>query len=259
MSKKKAETYYNMNSPEEPYVESENKPKEDNYDEFTFSQNNLGNLYNEILDSINAQEPIFLFSKERLNTRIALNVIKQRLIVEQIKSLSEMTDEFMKLEVKKIFSPLGMKYLLMGEISKAQQEFAQNAEIHLTLIKAEQAKRIDLDLLHQEKKADIASKELDNKEKEIKISLIEELKNSVDFKNLSPAYQSALIATYLNADADKLNRIDMQAGLKNALEQQAQAEADKKTAEAARANSENKAFDWKLDRDKKSVEKNDKH
>ena len=266
MGKIKAKSELNIDKPEQPYVEnSEQTFQENSKEEWDYLQDNLGNLYNDILRSINLQEPIFLFSKENQVHRISLNVEKQKLILEQIKGLKEISEAWMDIKVQEIFSPEYWKYLLLDKVESAKELFNIKREERLTIINAEQAKRKDIALIHREKEVLIKGLELANdliseeiKEKKIKTELIENLKNSIDFKNLSETYQSALIATYLNANASELNKLDMQAGLKNALEQQAQAEADKKKAEAERAKSENKAFDWKIERDKKAVEKNDK-
>ncbi len=274
MSKKKAESYLNISSSEEPYVEPGKevlKTQDDLAADFGFYQDKITNLFDGLNSSINSGEPFFIWSRERQIRKMELNNQKQVLILNQIQTLKDIADEFMQLKAQAIFSAEYIKNLVEEKYLLAEQYFERKKEEHLTIIRAEQAKRehighdlSDREIAQLKEKAIIRrlNAEADKVEAEVReanarVDLIKLATGEINFSELPKSYQTYILTTFLNADANKLSDFDIREQMKDVIIQQAKAEADKKTAEVDGIKTKNASDEWKFGRDKKSVEKND--
>ena len=274
MSKKKAESYLNISSSEEPYVEPGKevlKTQDDLAADFGFYQDKITNLFDGLNSSINSDEPFFIWSRERQIRKMELNNQKQVLILNQIQTLKDIADEFMQLKAQAIFSAEYIKNLVEEKYLLAEQYFERKKEEHLTIIRAEQAKRehighdlSDREIAQLKEKAIIRrlNAEADKVEAEVReanarVDLIKLATGEINFSELPKSYQTYILTTFLNADANKLSDFDIREQMKDVIIQQAKAEADKKTAEVDGIKTKNASDEWKFGRDKKSVEKND--
>jgi len=258
MSKKIADSYLNIDKPEEPYINKEEEAVElqNNYDaEYRIIQNNISQVYSEIDSSMNGGTPFFVFNVKRRNDKIKLNTEAMEMMLSQIRILRNISAELMNLSADKIFGPEQLKNLVEEKYLLAEQYFERIKEEHLTRIKKEQASRtnIDHDLtdreISQQKEKALIRKliaeaeqaealaieiKIKTKESKMKIEIIKKLLGDADFNNLS-IQQTYILINFLNANIGQYSQFEMAERMKDVLFQQQKAEADKKTQEAKAA------------------------
>ena len=74
-----------------------------------------------------------------------------------------------------------------------------------------------------------------NKESKVRIKMIKIAKGEMKFSDLPKSYQTFIWANILKADPVSLSKFDINERIKESVLQEAQAQADKKTAEAKAA------------------------
>ena len=237
-----------------PYVE----PVEEVSKAFDFSNITIEQLGSELESTINTRTPFFIWSRERLNRKIKLDNEKQLLILEKIQNLRLISEEFCRLRADSFFSNEYIDNLIKEKRIDAEQYFESKIAEHrkkLTYIKTDILLNEGLvthDVLSQEKQraeiriqnAEAEKIEVKSEESKVKVQLIKKIIGEVKFDNLPPVYQTYLLTTFLNADITKLNEFEVNEKMKEIIVQQAQAEANKKTAEAdsAKADTDMKKF-----------------
>jgi len=269
LSKKKAESYLNINSPEEPYIEPKAeivKSQDELAAEFGFYQDTIRNLFDGLNTSINSNEPFFIWSKRRQNEKMKLNNEKLVLIYDQIKNLRAIAEEFLELKADAIFSSEYLKNLVQDKFDLATRYFEIKKEEHKTRILAEKAKRehighdlTDREIAQQKEKAIIRRLEGEAKQanaiaKQEEAKAVEMKANArlakyraqlakiatgeLKFSELPKSFQTFIVATIIKADPNKLNDFEISQRVNDYIIQEAKAEADKKTAEAEDVHSE---------------------
>jgi len=284
MNKFKAKSELNLQKSSYPVVQSGKNnleikaiPKDDS-EVWDFTKITIQKLGKELESTINSKTPMFLWSKERQNNKIRLDNEKQLFIYEKIKNLRAIASEFSQLQADAIFSEQFIKNLVAEKILLAEQYFERIKEVHLTAILAEQAKRkhIGHELTEREiaqRKEEAIIRKLNGeadqaeakaaemraiaKQAEVRADLMKIATGEVKFSELPKSSQTFILINILDADPNHLSDFDIKEQMKDIIIQQGKAEADIKTAEADSAKTKNATEEWKFDRDKKSVEKND--
>lgn len=229
-----------------------------------FSKITINQLAKELDATINKRTPFFLWSKKRLNEKIQLDNEKQLLILNKIKYLSTIGEEFAGLQAESIFSSEYIQHILQKRIDLAEQYFEKAAAEHrkqLAIIDTDTAlyqSRLTADILNQEDmrskirkaNAEAAGDEARALIAEKKLEIINKVLSEADFKNLS-ANQTFLLMNFLDADVSKYSDFELRERMKDILIQQSKAESDKKTAEADHVRNETNYKKWKNDQAQK--------
>ena len=107
------------------------------------SNRNIGNLHDLLQSSINKSSPMFLWSKNRQNNKVRLDNEYQLLILEKIRNLRLISDEYNRLQADQIFTGEFIRNLIANKRMEAEHFFEKAVASHrveLTKMK------VDMDL-----------------------------------------------------------------------------------------------------------------
>ena len=251
-------------------------------DVIDLSKRNIGNFHDQLQQSINKKSPMFLWSKERQNNKVRLDNEYQLLILEKIRNLRAISDEYNRLQADEIFSGEFIKNLVANKIMEAEHYFEKAVASHrveLTKMK------VDIDLTNSlvdhdqiEKDRKIAENErirADNYVKYAegdkikaeadhiriksqieytKINMINKAMEEIDLSEFPPAFKTFIFTSFLNVDVSQMTQFELQENMKEFIFQQARAETDRKTAETEDFKNSAEFRKWKNDRAKKDAE-----
>ena len=238
--------------------------------EINLSEVNLQSLVAELQNTLTSPTPIFF--KGWGNRQLKLDVERAGLINEYIQNVIATGQSFIKLKADALISFEKIELLAKKELYelKSQADMAEGDykllndkyEYTLTKLKTDTEKmKIEIENMRLQQEKDraiirqlngIASQEearaeqmrMTTQESKVRIELIKLATGETKFSELPQSYQTYILTTILNADANKLSDFDIRERIKDTLIQQAQAEADTKSAQAggAKADTDFKIF-----------------
>jgi hypothetical protein len=194
------------------------------------------------------------------NRRLELDVERVRLMDKYIQNVIAAGQSFIRLKADSLISFDKIKLLANKELYELRKD-SEGAEYDLKLLtekyqseliryKTDKEKMIlsverekaEIRLLNaQASQAEAIAKQESEKaetmkvateEAEVRVAMIKVATGAIKFNELPQSFQTYIAITILNADTDKLSNFDIMERVKNSLIQQAQAEADRKTADA---------------------------
>lgn len=112
-------------------------------DVIDLSNRNVGNFHDLLQSSINKSSPMFLWSKERQNNKVRLDNEYQLLILEKIRNLRLISDEYNRLQADQIFTREFIRNLIANKRMEAEHFFEDAVASHrVNLTKM----KVDIDL-----------------------------------------------------------------------------------------------------------------
>ena len=223
------------------------------------SNRNIGNLHDLLQSSINKSSPMFLWSKNRQNNKVRLDNEYQLLILEKIRNLRLISDEYNRLQADQIFTGEFIRNLIANKRMEAEHFFEKAVASHrveLTKMK------VDMDLTNSlvdhdqiEKDRKIAENERIRVQNEairadnlIKYAQADKIKaeaesiksqnelkvivmSKIDFNNFPPAYISDLLIALAGISMKSVGDFEMDERLRNMFERMEKSKVDKAEAE----------------------------
>jgi hypothetical protein len=120
-----------------------------NYEaEYEVIQKTVGNLLDEISNTMNTDTPFFVFNVKRRNEKIRLNNEAQVMMFNQIQNVRAISNELLNLEADKIYGPKLLKYLVDMKLLDAEHCFEEIIAAHkLSITKKEVDKTLTISLI----------------------------------------------------------------------------------------------------------------
>ena len=112
-------------------------------DVINMSNRNIGTFHNQLQESIDKREPIFIWSRNRRNEKIRLDVEYQSYMLKKISNLRLISDEYNRLQADAIFTEEFIRNLVANKRMEAEHFFEIAIASHrVTLTKM----KVDMDL-----------------------------------------------------------------------------------------------------------------
>ncbi len=250
-------------------------------DVIDLSNRSIGNFHNQLQESVNKKSPMFLWSKERQNNKIRLDNEYQLLILEKIRNLRAISDEYNRLQADEIFSGEFIRNLVANKRMEAEHYFEKAVASHrveLTKMK------VDIDLTNSlvdhdkiEKDRKIAENEKLKAEAEatradnlIKYAQADKLKaeaesirnknelyglviSKINFDNFPPVHLTYLISVLSGFNADAFTDLDIKEKLKEVYINMEETKAKKAQVEVEDFMNSAEFRKWKNEQAKKDA------
>ncbi len=99
-------------------------------DVINMSERNVGTFHDQLQESINKREPIFIWSRNRRNEKIRLDVEYQSYMLQRISNLRLISDEYNRLQADDIFTEEFIRNLVANKRMEAEHFFEDAVAVH---------------------------------------------------------------------------------------------------------------------------------
>jgi hypothetical protein len=249
-------------------------------DVINMSERNVGKFHDQLQESINKREPIFIWSRNRRNEKIRLDVEYQSYMLQKISNLRLISDEYNRLQADDIFTEEFIRNLVANKRMEAEHFFEDAIAAHKVSLTDKKVKidltnsLIDHDQIEKDRK--IAENERIRVQNEatradnlIKYAEVDKIKaetdsitaqnelrrivqNKIDFNKFPPAYLSDLLSALSGLSIKPYSEFDFDQKLKNIFERMENARASKAEEEVRDFRNSAEFRKWQFDQDKKN-------
>lgn len=231
----------------------------DEGESFDLSNNNIQSLHDRLQKSINNRTPIFLWSKKRNIEKIRLDNEYQLLLLDNIRGLSLLSNEYNLLQADKFFTEEMIKNTVANNRREAKDQFEKAIAAHKLSLTETKSNidiinnkiihdQVDIDRKNTENDKLKAKAEATRADNLIKYAQADKLKaeaesiksqnelkvmvmGKIDFNNFPPAYISDLLIALAGLNMKSVGDFEMDERMRNMFERMEKSKVDKAEAE----------------------------